>query len=161
MSRCSSNYAQVSSAARLTVYIYIVRLKTCKPYYDGANLVTVTDQMPCGYERTAAVIIRHQVSRRAAQRPPLLSNHPEEQRSGLSFSRSLSQISAEVSGAQKFDYSISQISEHPGNALAESESTLLSSRGVWEHLEVLRSTGEVTRSVWEDCVLLPDRFTFC
>jgi len=47
------------------------------------------------------------------------------------------------------------------NALAESESTLLSSRGVWEHLQVLRSTGEVAQSVWEDCMLLPDRFTFC
>ena len=35
-----------------------------------------------------------------------------------------------------------------------------SSKGVWEHLEVHRSTGEVTRSVWEDCVWLPDRFTF-
>jgi hypothetical protein len=45
--------------------------------------------------------------------------------------------------------------------LAVSESTLLSSRGVWEHLEVLRSTGEVAWSVCEDCVWLPDRFTFC
>ena len=47
------------------------------------------------------------------------------------------------------------------NALVESGSTLLSSRGVWEHLEVLGSTGEVARSVWEDCVLLLDLFTFC
>jgi hypothetical protein len=41
------------------------------------------------------------------------------------------------------------LSGAPENALAESESTLLSSRGAWEHLEVLRSTGEVDRSVWE------------
>ena len=40
------------------------------------------------------------------------------------------------------------------NALAESESTLLSSRGVWEHLEVLRSTGEVSWNIWEDLVWL-------
>jgi hypothetical protein len=53
------------------------------------------------------------------------------------------------------------LSGAPENALGESESTSLGSRGVWEHLEVLRSTGEVARSVWEDCVLLPDRFTFC
>ena len=46
-------------------------------------------------------------------------------------------------------------------AHGESESTLLSSRGVWEHLEVLRSTGEVAPSRWEDCVWVPDRFTFC
>ena len=52
------------------------------------------------------------------------------------------------------------LSGAPENALAESESTLLISRGVWEHLEVLRSTGEVAQSVWEDCMLLPDRFTF-
>ena len=53
------------------------------------------------------------------------------------------------------------LSVAPENALAESESTLLSSRGVWEHLEVLRCTGEVARSVWEDCVLLLYRITFC
>jgi hypothetical protein len=48
----------------------------------------------------------------------------------------------------------------PDNAFAESESTLLSSRGVWEHLEVLRSSGVVAQSVWEYWVLLPDQFTF-
>jgi len=58
-------------------------------------------------------------------------------------------------------YPISQILQHSENALAESESALLSSRGVWEHLEVLRSTGEVAPSVCEDWVSLPDRFTFC
>jgi len=30
-----------------------------------------------------------------------------------------------------------------------------------EHLEVLRSTGEVARSIWENWVLLLDRFPFC
>jgi hypothetical protein len=49
----------------------------------------------------------------------------------------------------------------PEIALGQSDSTLLSSRGVWEHLEVTRSTGEVGWSVWEDCLLLPARFTFC
>ena len=48
----------------------------------------------------------------------------------------------------------------PENAPAESERTLLSSRGAWEHLELLGSTGEVYRSVWEVCVWLPDRSTF-
>ena len=56
------------------------------PYYDVANLVTVTDEMPFGYVRTTAVIIRHQVSCRAAQRSRLLSMYPAELRSGLSFS---------------------------------------------------------------------------
>jgi hypothetical protein len=49
----------------------------------------------------------------------------------------------------------------PENALAESENTLLSSRGAWQHLEVLRNTGEVDLSVWEVCVLYLDLFTFC
>jgi hypothetical protein len=53
------------------------------------------------------------------------------------------------------------LSGAPENALAESESTLLRSRGAWEHLELLGSTGDVYRSVWEVCVWLPDRFTFC
>jgi len=46
-------------------------------------------------------------------------------------------------------------------ALAESESNLLSSRGVWGHLEVFRSTGEVNQSVWEVSLLLSDQSTFC
>ena len=74
------------------------------PYYDVANLVTVTDEMPCGYVKTTAVIIRHQVSRRAAKRSRPLSKYPTELRSSLSFSRSLPQICAEVSRAPKFDY---------------------------------------------------------
>jgi len=49
----------------------------------------------------------------------------------------------------------------PENAVAESDSTLLSCRGVWEHLQVCRRTGEVAQSVWEDWVLLPDWFTLC
>jgi hypothetical protein len=47
------------------------------------------------------------------------------------------------------------------NALAESKSILLSSRGAWEHLELVRGTGAVYGSVCEVCVWLPDRFTFC
>ena len=51
------------------------------PYYEVANLVTVTktnmiDEMPCAYGtlRTTALTIRHQVSRRAAQWSQLLQN---------------------------------------------------------------------------------------
>jgi len=69
---------------------------------------------------------------------------------------------------------VSQISYHPectsitaaasgvpDNACAESDGRLLSSRGVWKHLEVRSSTGEVAWSVWENFVLLPDQFTLC
>jgi hypothetical protein len=48
-----------------------------------------------------------------------------------------------------------------GNALAESESTLQSSRGGWKDLEVLWSTGEGYRGDREVCISLPDRITFC
>jgi hypothetical protein len=48
--------------------------------------------------------------------------------------------------------SLQVLSGAPENALAESKSTLLSSRGAWKHLEVLRSTREVDRSVWEVCM---------
>jgi len=42
MSSYSSDYAQVPSAARLTICIYRERLEQCMPYYDVLNLVTVT-----------------------------------------------------------------------------------------------------------------------
>jgi hypothetical protein len=54
-------------------------------YYDVANLVTITkmnmiDEMPCGYGtlRTNVERIRHQVSRRAAQRSHLLLKSPTD-----------------------------------------------------------------------------------
>jgi hypothetical protein len=53
------------------------------------------------------------------------------------------------------------LSWEPENALSESESNLQSSRGAWEHLELLGSTGEVYRSVWQVCMWLAHRFTFC
>ena len=49
----------------------------------------------------------------------------------------------------------------PEIALAESESSLQSSRGAWKHLEALRSTGVCYQSVWEVGMWLLDRFTFC
>jgi len=48
------------------------------------------------------------------------------------------------------------LSGAPENALAESESTLLSFRGAWGHLDVFGSTGEVDHSVWKVCMWLPD-----
>jgi len=124
------------------------------PYYDVANLVTVTktnmiDEIAYGYGtiRTAVVRIWHQVSRRAAQRSQLLQN--------------LTILQVNSCSILNAPPSLQVLLGAPENALAESESTLLSSRGAWEHLEVLRSTGEVDRSVWEVCVWLPDRFTFC
>jgi hypothetical protein len=49
----------------------------------------------------------------------------------------------------------------PEKAFAQSEGNLLSSGGVSEYLKVLRSTGDVDLFVWEVCVWLPHRYTFC
>ena len=94
--------------------------------------------------------------------------------SGLSSSWCLPQTCTEVSAALKVDYSNSEscsILNAPPlpqvlwgareNALAEFETTLQKSRGGWEHLGVLRSSGEGYQSVWEISIWLPDRITFC
>jgi hypothetical protein len=69
--------------------------------------------MACGYVRTTAVRIEHQFSCKAAQMSRRLPKCPVELCSSLSFSWSLLQIYAEVSGAPKFNYSISQTLKHP------------------------------------------------
>jgi len=104
--------------------------------------------MPCGYGtlRTTGVRIRHQVSRRPAQKSPQIQNLT------ILIVQSHSVLNAPpspqvLSGARE-------------NALAQSESILQSSWGGWENLEVLRSTGEGYRSVSEVCVWLPDQITF-
>ena len=128
------------------------------PYYDVANLVTVTktnmiDEMPCGYGtlRTTGVRIQNQISRRPAQRSPQRS--PQLQNLTILIVKSRSILNAPPS--------LQELSGASENALAQSENILQSSRGGWEHLEVLRSTGEGYRSVWEVCVWFPDRITSC
>jgi len=138
------------------------------PYYDVANLVTVTktnmiDEMPCDYGtlRTTGVRIRHQVSRRACTEVSAaleVSRRPAQRSQQLQNLTILIVKSRSILNAPP---SLQVLSGARANALAESESTLQSSRGGWEHLEVLRSTGEGYRSVWEVCVWLPDRITFC
>jgi hypothetical protein len=124
------------------------------PYYDVANLVTVTktnmiDVMPCGYGtlRSTGVRIRNQVSRRPAQRTLQLQN--------------LTILIVKFRSVLNAPPSLQVLSGARENTLAQSESIMQSCRGGWEHLEVLRSTGEGYRSVLEVCVCLPDRITFC
>jgi len=50
---CSSDYARVLSAARLTVRIYRERLIKCMPYYDVVNLVTNKDE----YDKTKCLVV--------------------------------------------------------------------------------------------------------
>jgi len=101
------------------------------PYYEVANLVTVTktnmiDEMPCAYGtlRTTPLRIRHQVSRRAAQRSQLLQN--------LTI---LIVQSRSVLNAPPYLQVLSGSSE---NTLAESE----------EETAKLRSDGDVQRDGW-------------
>jgi hypothetical protein len=105
--------------------------------------------MACGYGtiRTAAVRIWHQVSRRAVQRSQLRQNLTIPEVNSCSILNAPPSLQVLVAA--------------PYNTLAESESTLLSSKWAWKRLEVLRSIGEVDQSVWEVCMRLLDRVTFC
>jgi hypothetical protein len=92
------------------------------PYYNVANLVTVTktnmiDEMPCGFGtfRNTGVRIRQQVHRRPAQRSPQLQN--------LTI---LIVKSRSIPNAPPTLQVLSGVSE---NDLAQSESILQSSRG--------------------------------
>jgi len=109
-------------------------------YYNVTNLVTVTktnmiDEMHCGYGtlQTTGVRIWHQVSRRPAQRSPQLQN--------------LTILIVKSHNILNAPPSLKVLSGTCENALALSESILPSSRGGWEHLEVLRNTGKGDRSV--------------
>jgi len=138
------------------------------PYCDVTNLVTVTktnmlNEIPCGYGtlRTTGVRIWHQVSHRARAEVSagLEISHRPAQRSQQLQNLTITIVkSCSILNAPPSLQVLSGASE---NALAESESTFQSSRGGWEHLEVLRSTGESYRSVWEVWVWLLDRIIFC
>jgi len=121
------------------------------------------DQMTwgCGTVRTTGVRILHQVSHRASVK---VSAAPEISRRPVQRSQQLQNFSilfVKICGILNAPPSLQVLSGERENALAESESSLQSSSGGWEHLKVLRSTGEGYQSVWEVCVWLPDRITFC
>jgi hypothetical protein len=133
------------------------------PYYEVANLVTVTkmnmiNQMPCTYGTliATAVRIRHRVSHRAVQRSQLLSQSPTDLHESSLLLQKLTivqVISRSILNAPPYQQ---KLSGAPENSLAESECSFLSSRVVWKHLGVLRSTGNVNCSVWEVRLWLPD-----
>jgi len=133
------------------------------PYYDVANVVTVTettmnDEMPCGYGtlRTPGVRIWHQFSRTACAEVSAaldVSHGPVQSSQQL---QNLTILIVKGRTIVNAPTSLHMLSEARENSLAESESTVQSSRGGWEHLEVLRSTGEGYRNVWEGCAWLPD-----
>jgi len=138
------------------------------PYYDVANLVTVTKtnmihQIGCGYwfPRTTAVRRWHQVSHRAGQRSQLLSKSPADQRRGHS--------SSNISQSSKLCIGVSWMHLHNCGCFQNHLRMLLQSLralsfapgGPWKRLEVQRCTGKVDQSIWEAWVWLADLFTFC
>jgi len=102
------------------------------------------NQMPCscGTLRTTAVRIWHQVSHRACAEVLAaleVSRRPAQRSQQLQNLTILIVKSRCILNASPL---LQVLSGAPANAPAESESTLQSSRGGWEHMEVFRSTGE-------------------
>jgi len=136
------------------------------PYYDVANLGTLTktnmiNEMPCGYRtlRTAGVTIWHQDFCRVCAEVPAdseVSHRPAQWSQQL---QNLTILIVKYHSILNAPPSLQVVSGARQNALGESESTLQCSRGGWEHLEVLKSTGEGYQSVWEVGVWLLDGIT--
>jgi len=123
----------------------------------------MSDEIPWGYGILSATGVRilHQVSRRACAEVLAfldVSRRPV-QRSQLL--QNLTILIVKSGCVLNGPPSLQVLSGARENALAESEITLQSSMGGWEHLEKLRSTGKSSRSVWEVCIWLPHRITFC
>jgi len=120
------------------------------------------DEMPCGYGTlsTAGVRIRHQVSRRACAE---VSAALEVSCRSMQGSQQLQNLTLLIIKSRSILNAAPLLQELSGareNALAQCESTLQSSRGGWEHLEVLRSTAKGNQSLWEVWVWLPDLLIF-
>ena len=116
--------------------------------------------MPFGYGTLrTAVRMRRKVSCRAAQRSQLLSKSPTDLRRGLSCSTIWLSYKANLVASWMHLHNCRCFQEHLSTLLQSLRALQLDSRGVWEHLEVFRSTGEVDRSACEVCVWLPDQFT--
>jgi len=138
------------------------------PYYDVAYLVTVTktnmiDEMPCGHRilQTPGVRISHWVPRRAGA---VVSAALEVSCRSAPRSQQLQNLTILIVKSHSILNALPSLQVLSGaleNAVAESESTLQSSRGGWERLEVHKNAGEGNRSVWEVCIWLPDQITFC
>jgi len=119
--------------------------------------------MPCGYEalRTTGVRIWYQVSHRACAE---VSAALEVSRWPVQRSQQLQNMTILIVNLVASWMHPPSLQPHSGacdNTLAESQSTMHTSRGGWEHLEVVGSCGEGHRSDWEVCIWLPDWIIFC
>jgi len=125
----------------------------CSKSYDCTK-ITMINEMPCGYGtiRTTGVRIRHQVSRWACAEVSAafkVSNIPAQRSQQLP---NLSILIVQSCSIQNAPPSLQVLWAARENALADSVSTLPRSMVGWEHLEVVRSTDEGYRSVWDVCV---------
>jgi len=121
------------------------------PDYDVVIPVSVTktnmiDEMPCGYGtlRTTGVRIWHQVFHRvyAEVLSALKVSHRPVQRSQQL--QNLTILMVKSCSILDIPRTLQQLSEARENVLALCESTLQSSRGGWEHLEVLKALVRAT-----------------
>jgi len=121
------------------------------------------DEIPCGYRTiwTTGVRIQHKISCRACTEVLATLEVSRRPAQTLQQLQNLTIVIVKFHSILNAPPSLQVLSGAREDALAESESTLQISRGGWEHLEVLRSTGEGYRSVWEVCIWLPDQITFC
>jgi len=89
------------------MYMYRETIKMHARSWCSVSCDCTKDKMCCGYVKTTAVRIRHQVSLSAAQVSWWLSMSPTALGSSLSCSWCFPQICVEVIGTQKFYYPIS------------------------------------------------------
>jgi len=109
----------------------------------------------------AAVSAALEVSHRAAQGSQPLSKTPADLSRGLRSSKIWLFYKSNFVASWILLYNCRCFQKHLRVLLQSLRAHCLAPGGGWEHLEVPRSTGEITRSVWENCVLLPDQFIFC
>ena len=121
------------------------------------------DEMPCGYGtiKTTGVRIQHQVCPKDCAEVLTALDSPCGPAQRSQQLQTLTVLIVKFRSILNTPPSVQVLSAALDNALAESESTLQSSRRGWEQLEILRSTGEGYRSVLEGWVWLLYRITFC
>jgi len=114
-----------------------------------------------GTKSPAGVSAALEVSQRAAQWSHLLSKSPADLRRGLKSSTIWLFYKSNLVASWMHLHKCRCFHEHLRLLLESLRAHCSAPRGVWEHQKGPRSTGEVARSLWEGCVCLPDRFTFC
>lgn len=113
-----------------------------------ATNITMVDEMPCMYNtlKTTAVRIQHQVSSSAEPEASadLEVSHRPVQR--FQQPKNLTILYIKYCNILNILSQLPVVSGEYENSFAVSETTFLSFRRAWEHLELLHSTGQVNQS---------------